>query len=210
MADEVKDSGELSLWDLQSGFQTTPLRKVKGDLVEISENENHFIAFKLANLEVLESIEPYDLATAAIDVGRKSNKADSKWGVMAISIRPFVAPGTKPENLIGHRIGLVMTPDHPLPSKSQETGKWETKKQDAWEMFEFDGKVQGGVAKSAEEIAVDLLDGKTAAQFKVEAAKNDLIRTDPALIKSIADNSFAAKMVTAGKFELKDGKYSKK
>lgn len=199
----------------------------KGEKVRTST----IINLMLKDIEVLEAIEPYHLPIFTIQVPL-SGKNKSKWGVLGNSLNAvldtqYTAEQLDPHNpayvkpqdredigsCIGKRLGLVMadgdegrpTPPNLWDGRAKE-GKGGDAPTPTWMVYMVEGY---GTAESArtspEEKAMEVLDGKTQAQFNKEALADPVIREDTELLQSIGKpvsnpTSFTARMQSEGTF----------
>jgi len=110
---------------------------------------------------------------------------------------------------IGKRLGFVLTDGEdgrPEPADLYDGRLDADKPTAAWTVYEIEGiGVAGGQGVSPMDLAMDMLDGKTLAEFNAKALANPIIRNDTPLLQAIgmpptAPNSFANTMLVAKKF----------
>jgi hypothetical protein len=184
------------------------------------------ISLNIRDIEVLEAVEPYHLPIFTININQ-SNRKKSRWGVLGESFNQVVDSQltkeqldptnpafVKPENrmdikdALGKKIGLVMSDGvggRPEPHMLFDGRTQKDEPTTAWMVYMVDGARPGVTAQSAWDIAVELLNGKTLADFNTLALANPSIRSDTALLQAVskpltAADSFANTMVDSGQF----------
>lgn len=235
-----------------------PLRRFFGVLVscpqetkkydEGTPNERSSVQLSLnfKDLEVVESVEPYNFPIYTIQL-TLSNRKKSRYGVFGMSLADildqsltdeqkdptspeYVKPSDRPDlaDCIDKRIGMVMAdgeegrpPQHNLfdgRAKDELHPKGQDVPTATWEVFSVEGygstDAEGG--KSALDTAMELLDGKTSAQFNSAALENEVVRGDIDLFTSIglplsSPKNFITSMVASKQFkkDSKTGVYSR-
>jgi len=191
------------------------------------------------DIEVIEAIEPYQFPIYTISLslsnrkksmwgvlsegpqGQKqvgfNNVADQQYTAEQLdSTNPaYVKPKDRLDikQCIGKRIGYVMCdgeegrPAMPLLFDGRAN---EDRPRACWTVYSIEGVgVAGGQGMSPMDKAMNLLDGKTLADFNAAALADAQVRGDAALLQAIskpvsAPDSFANTMVTAGKFAKDD------
>ena len=196
------------------------------------------ISLNTKDIEVIEAVEPYHFPIYTIQF-TLSNRKKSKYGVFGTSLAEildqqyseaqrdpnspdYVKPADRMDlkDCIGKRLGFVIAdgeegrpPLHLLfdgRAKDETHPKGQDMPTPAWECYMVEGVgVKGGEGSSPLDKAMELLDGKTVAQFNQAALANDVVRSDVNLLQSIgmpvsAPNSFTNTMVTGGKFTKDD------
>src|SRR3990167_7069804 len=78
-APDLREQISQSIYNLQDGFQRTPLRDIRGEFVNFEpridvKNSRTRVALQLAEIEVLESTEPYSFPTAEIEILHSNRK----------------------------------------------------------------------------------------------------------------------------------------
>ena len=187
----------ISVWNLETSFQRTPLRKLWGTLSKYSlpqvRDRVRFL-LDLADIEVLESTEPYPFPIAQLDI--PFNKRESSvCGVLLLSARKFLTKEQDFDNLVGKRMLFEMTPGHPIWNQKQ--GK--EVPSDCWEIIEVKGI--GSVAKTPTDRAVELLLGHTEAEFSQAFFKDEQVRKgeDAGILqKTVLDKQFIPALITNG------------
>lgn len=191
-------------------------------------------SYNFKDIEVIEAVEPYPFPIYTIGL-TESNRKKSRYGVFSDSLVEILDSVLTPSQLdpnspefvqtkdrmdwpdcLGKRLGIVLAdgqdgrpPMHNL-FDGRATDDKHPKGQDvptaAWEVYMVEGVgTKGGSGKSPIDTTMELLDGKTLAEFNQLAYASDAVRGDVALLQAIgmpatAPNSFANKMVTEGKF----------
>jgi len=193
------------------------------------------VTLNFKGLEVVEAVEPYQFPIYSLPPISASNRKRSKWGIMGISCasildqqysaeqldpsNPVYIPPAKRMNLkdlIGKRMGMVLADGEngrPTPPELWDGraagGEGANVPTPCWKVYEVEGiGVAGGQGKTALDRAIELLEGKTMADFNAVAMSDPLIRTDAALLTSIsaqpdAPTNFCNTMLTTGNF-IKD------
>lgn len=116
---------------------------------------------------------------------------------------------------LSKRIGMVVCDGEdgrpPMPNLFDgraNDGKGADVPTPAWTVYSIEGVGMAGTqGKNATELAMDILNGKTLADFNKEALDSLVIRSDTGLLQSIslpptAEGSFASKLVADGKFTV--------
>jgi len=202
------------------------------------ERKSTRASLNFKDIEVIEAIEPYNFPIYIIQL-TESNRKKSRYGVFGVSLADvldlqynedqkdpsspnYVHPSKRMDlkDCIGKRIGVVLADGedgrpsmHDLydgRAKDEEHPKGQDVPTAAWEVYMVEGVgVKGGGGASPLDKAMELLDGKTIAEFNQAALANDLIRSDVSLLQSIgmpasAPNSFANTMIATGRFTKDD------
>ena len=189
------------------------------------------VTLNFKDIEVIEAIEPYHYPIFSIEL-MESNRKGSKWGVFGESLVAildqqysadeldpgspnFVHPKDRMNlsDCFGKRFGMVMADGEDGRPKSPDLwdgrtneGKGGNVPTPSWKVYSVEGI---GSADSSgatpEEEAMQLLDGKTLAEFNQAALQNEAIRSDVALLQAIGSppaspKNFANALVKAGKF----------
>ena len=193
------------------------------------------INLNYGDIDVQESVEPYHFPTVTITISQ-SNKKKSRWGVFGGSFNDVVDqqysadqldqgnPNYVPpkdrmdiEKCIGKRMGLVMAdgedgrPKPPIlwNGRAGEDGKGADVPTPTWTVYSVEGVGVVGGGQNPMDLAMDMLDGATLAEFNAKAMANPVVRGDVELLQAIsqppsAPGSFANALVTAGKFTKDD------
>lgn len=222
MSDELD-----SIRGLVEGGTNSPLRRFIGSFKGNQQEEkkgNDNKAYKVNNLqfadiEVLESVEPYNFPIATISISA-SNRKNSKWGVFADSLVllldagiPEDTPAEQRKGLkdcIEHRMGLVFADGidgRPEPPTMWDGRDKKEKPNPSWMAYSLDGQVAGTGAKSLEDTLYDMLDSSTLVEFNGKALMSEVVRNNPDLLQKISKpvgdaGNFATAAVAAGKVTL--------
>lgn len=178
----------------------TPLREFSGILDAIYPEERKFGDVNVMNfrdVEVKESVEPYNFPTATIAI-KVSNLKGSGWGVFGESLNLLIPEDEDISDCVGKRLNLKMEVGH-VYGKTKEgidmVGN-------PWTVTEVEGEAApaaGGKGKSsATDKAKTLIIGKTRAEFNKDAFADSAIRKDAALTRAITDKSFINAMIELG------------
>jgi hypothetical protein len=186
-----------------SGFDS-PLRDFRGtfDSWAVKEDTRFdrtrvVVQLNFKDVEVLESVEPWEFPIATIEIGH-SNRKRSRWGVLAESALKFIPDGDIGD-LVGHTLRMKVTPGHMLYDGRQ--GK--EVPTEAWEIIEIDGRGSGKSAqvtikRTPEQAALQILHGKTLAEFNQQVLRDPDVRTDSNLLLSIINNTWVQSQIAAG------------
>ena len=198
--------------NLVAGGGGTPLRDFWGTLKSIYPEPDNFgdkNVLNFADVEVIESTEPYNFPTATIKI-KISNKKDSSWGVFAESVNEYLQPDEDVIDLVEKRLHMQMQVDYEFQGKDKVTG--EPFKGNPWKILEIEGITVAGAeptVSSAMAKAKALLIGKTRAEFNKAALADTAIRKDTELVRAITDKSFVKSMLDTGEFvEDENGVFS--
>ena len=219
-------------------LDSAPREEQKWDEGQPTERTSMRLSLNFKDLEVIEAIEPYQFPIYTLQL-TESNRKKSRYGVFGLSLAeildqqysetqkdpssPEYVPPAKRKDLkdcVGMRIGVVLAdgedgrpPKHDLfdgRAKDDEHPKGQDVPTAVWEAYMVEGiGVKGSGGMTALVKAMELLDGKTIAEFNQAAVGNDLIRSDINLLQSIgmpvtAPNSFTNTMVAGGQFTKDD------
>lgn len=182
------------------------------------------------DVEVIKSITPYALPIFTIRFGIAVT-TNSKWGIFSKSFNDIVDAQYSPEQnnpqssnyiptkdrtqlkqTFGLRHGLVLCDGlegRPAPFMVYNGRTREEAATPIWNIYSIEGYgVAGAQGVVPMDKAIEVLDGKTLAQFNAIAYEDEVIKSDPQLLTMIglpisAPNSFANTMLAAGKF-IKD------
>ena len=209
-----------------------------------NKRESYQVSLNFKELDVLESIEPYHFPIYSVTV-TESNRKKSKFGVFGVSLASildqqysdaqkdpsspeYVRPSDRMDlkDCISKRIGMVLAdgeegrpPMHELfdgRSKDEAHPKGQDVPTAAWEVYMVEGiGIAGEEGISPLEKAMELLDGKTLAEFNSAALASDSVRSDVELLNSIgmavsAPKSFTNTMIASKQFyKSQDGIFHK-
>jgi len=211
----VEEQDLISGRNLQDGFGT-PLRRFVGVFDGYTKEpaqgyEGTRVNLNFKDVEVLESIEPYNFPTATINIGL-SNKKKSKWGYFAQSMCEFLPDNQDIPDAKGKKVGMVFTDgkdERPLgkPIWNRDADRTEFPDGEVpnavWIVYEIEGATvaaAGTVAMTSTDRAKELLDGKSLGDFNKAAFADQMIRKDAELQRSITDKSFQKVMLESGEF----------
>ena len=207
--------------------------------------ESTRVSLNFKEIDVKESVEPYHFPIYVVTLSQSTRKKsrwgvfsegtpkDRSVGfnnVVDQQYSPEQLDPTSPEYIkpsermdlkdcLGKRFGMVLTDGQegrPEPMNLFDGRSNTDKPTPAWTVYEVEGiGTAGGQGTSPMEVAMDLLDGKTLAQFNKDALANPVIRGDTTLLQSIsmpvsAPSNFANTLVKSGAFAKdKQGVYHK-
>ena len=188
----------------------TPLRKFWGKLAEITpraDRDRTMVDLNYMDVEVLElipgAVYPHPIAQLNI---RYTKRERSGWGKLIQSAEKIGYDDLKA--LLDKRI--LMEAHMEQYGTNQETN--EVIQGLVWEVREVEGGSAGvGAAVAAGpvapmEVALDLVHGRTQAEFAEAALQNTVLRT-PENQKGIFDNSLLSGLVASGQVELEGDRY---
>lgn len=190
----------VSVRGLTDGFGT-PLRRFKGKFHSYATRPlNQWgktpVDLNFQDVQVVESTEPYPFPTASISISLSKTKG-SAWGVFAGSLAKFLDKSGDIQQAVGKVMELALTPGHSF-GKNRQTN--EPIISDCWEVIALEGS---GVKVDPTVRALELLDGKTAAEFNQRVFADPVVKQDSKLLSSILDNTFLPAQEAAGKI-IKD------
>ncbi len=204
MVEEGQDL--LSIRGLQEDFGT-PIKEFKGVLVGYTLEPDKPAKLNFDQVEIIESSEPYPYPTCTIEIW-PSNRVKSNWGIFGTSLGKIIPADQDLRDCISKVFWMKFTPGHMLRRKNKETEEWGDVAVNAWEVIEAGGAGGGATSGAQGMTAIDkakaLLDGKNVVDFNKAAMADDLVRSDPELLKSIVAKTFVAELVDSGSF-TKDG-----
>jgi hypothetical protein len=201
---------DVSIRGLQEGFEATPLRKFRGKLDSYAPEpasgyEGWRVNLNFSNVEVLQSTEPYPYPVAVINIGL-SNRKRSKWGYFAQSLAALIPETEDIKDQVGKTLGMVFCDGQegrpePKPIYNREAGG--EVPTPVWVVFEVEGRTaETASGKSVQDIAMEILNGKTLAQFNQEILQRPEVRANPDFQRSILDKSFVTALVQTGQFTV--------
>lgn len=198
-------------------FNQHPLINFKADITDINESQrpqrnnpakmNNFLTFDMADVEVIESREPYTFPTTQIEI-LEINIPGSNWEALKASIRKCGYSGDL-NGLIGKRAHWQYTTAM-LSQRNQTTQKFETKEGNCWQIVEIEG-VENTSDKLLSAV-LDIANGVDAATFKTNFLTNNDIRGYtgyPDMIAEVMNNKTLDLLVAAGKLSFDGTLYHK-
>jgi len=223
----------------ETGGFKSPLRYFRGRLDSITGSMVMLgkmtqakleVCYNFSELEVFESSTPYPFPISQITV-MHSVRDKSGMGVLGASMDNIVNAGVdantpqvqakNQDALIGVLQEWKVTPGHMM----WDTAKKEETPRDSWEVVwaeGFGGTPNSGVAPapatvaagsgvSASQKAIDILDGKTQAQWNNVVFQDNVVKSDATLINSIIAGEFISSIEESGVVTKDDdGVYHKK
>lgn len=212
-----QDVPKPSFKGLTKGGRTI-LKHFRGTLIGCpgkTEYNNVQYYFQFVNLQVLatDGDQPYLFPNAEIKV-KYSNREESSWGHLGDSVTLAMGLKSREEIDFDKLVGKIQewTRVDDVPYGKDKDGK--PMMGTDWKVNFIEGytPVPGGAATpgvagganiapilSPVQVALSLLDGKTAIDFWKAALTNDTIKKDAALGSSILDNTFVESLKAAGK-----------
>lgn len=198
---------QVSIRGLTEGGFETPLRRFKGRYVglktePITDAQGNTtgkirVILQYSDVEVIDSTEPYNFPTAEIRFSH-SLKKGSKWGIFSESLVKLLPEDEDLNECKGKMMELVYTPDHDF-GENRDTG--ERIVSSIWEVASIEG---GGAKVNPIERALELLDGKTIAEFNQVVFSDPAIKGDVAFGETLLDDSFIKSMLDSGKVTKND------
>lgn len=190
---------QVSIRGLTEGFQS-PLKQFKGRYAghktePAYDPKKIRVILQFTDVDVIDSTEPYQFPTAEIRINH-STKKGSMWGIFSESLLKLIDDDKDLKDCKGMVLEMKLTPDHHF-GENKDTG--EEIVRSAWEVLSVEGK-KGSTSKvNASDRALQLLNGKTLAQFHQIAFADPAIKGDTALQEAILDETFVTAMLAAGK-----------
>lgn len=199
----------------RSGY---PLVKFSGVLDSYYDEEDNFsntqVHLNFTDMEVEEAVEPYPFPIAELTV-KYSNYKRSGWGIFAESLAKCLGDDEDLPDLIGRKVTMAYTQGHDMGFKDKN---WQAEVDDdgnatneserpnvviaAWEVIAVDGVGAGTAGVSPYDRLIELLDGKTRAEFNKAALSDPLIKAQGvAYIKAqITSRVFVSDAIKDGLF----------
>lgn len=202
MTDELTDKVTIRGLVDGSDYQATPLREFKGKFVSHkAETDTRYnkvkVTLNFSDLQVIETTEPYNLPIAEIPINFSDRKR-SKWGILSDSLVKFLKESEDLKDAYGRTLHMKYTPDHNF-GKNKQTG--EDMVQGAWEVIGIDGAT---TKVDAVERVIQLLDGKTEAEFGQVVFQDVIVKGDSKVQDSIVNKTMIPSLITAGKVKKDD------
>ena len=189
--------------------------------------DSNRITLNFRDIEVIEAVEPYHFPTFSPQM-TLSNRKKSRWGVFGMSLNDildqqytkeqldptsptYVKPSDRMDikDCINKKLGLVVADGEegrPQPPMLYDGRAQVDAPTPAWTAYSVEGVgVAGGQGVTPLDKAMQLLDGKTRAEFNKEALADPMIRNDATLLQAIsappaAASSFITTMTDSGQF----------
>lgn len=184
----------------------TPLREFVGTFDSYYTTQNKFdkttVNILFRDIDVVETESPpYTDDTFTMMLGL-AKKAKSKWGYFFNSLKAVVVDDEPLEAAVGKRFRVKVTSGHPIWDK-------ESNKEIMHSVWEVIGIESAPASTGADPgmVAMDLINGKTDAEFISAAAANPVIATDAQFRASIINKSWQKMMVESGSIVQVDGRY---
>jgi hypothetical protein len=200
------------------GGPNTPLRDFWGtfdgyDPVHNAQFNSLNVKLKFSDIEVLESLTPYDFPAAELTI-KFSDRADgSLWGIFSGSVNKHLAETEDLPALIGKRVHLKYTPGHMMFNRSLNNGTGGQEAREAWEMIGVEGAAgSNGAGAAAAALSPDaailiILEGKTEQEFNAAALRDNRVKADAGMVGKILNRSLIGELVTNGSATLVEGRY---
>lgn len=189
----------ISVRGLRDSEFGTPLRDFSGVLDSYYPDDRKFgtfVVLSFKDVEVIKSDEPYNFPIAQVAI-KLSGTKNSAWGIFAESLAVFLKEEEDFKDCVGRRMGLRMEIGH-VYGKDRESQ--EDMVGNPWTVYELEGAAASGIVlPTAADRALELLIGKTRAEFNKAAYADPIIRKDTALQRAITDKSFINSQLQLGK-----------
>lgn len=170
---------------------------------EANNREFMIITFNFTDLEVIESVEPYPFPVASFGIGY-STAENTKWDALAKSIKKLFGKTPALDEIVGKMQEWHFAPCK-LTKKDDETGAWTLAPDNAWQVLSLDGI--GSAAETAVDIndhILDLLDGKTEADFNQAIFTDPKVRGHADIIESHTNRELLPTLEKAGRAHRDD------
>jgi len=193
----------------------TPLKKFTGHFDEytvvarkgkFAKEGQQDVHLKFSNMKDIISDSPYEYKTTVLAL-KYSDALKSGWVIFENSIASLLG---KPEGTVGidNVVGMDLTmerEDDYFFFHDEKTGK--DSKGTVWRVTSGTGKASATTPLAK---AVELLEGKSKAEFPAIAIADDVIKTDATLCNSIIEGTFFDTKEVTEMYNEVDGKYTKK
>ena len=187
----------ISVRNLTDSTFGTPLREFKGKLENYYPEEQKYgtmVQLNFKDVEVINSVEPYNFPTAIISI-KLSSKKRSGWGILGDSLAKLLGPDEDIKDTLQKEWHMKMREGY-IYGQDKNTG--EDMVGNPWECIELEGATGATTLQSAADRARELIPGKTRAEFNKAAYADPIIRKDSTLQRAITNKSFIAGLLTTG------------
>ena len=186
----------VSFRNFETPVPRNPLRDFKGTFEKYRTETRTFrdggtglyVVLDFTDVQVIEAAEPYDFPIATLDFPY-SRRRTSRWTILGDSATKLVKPDQDIRDMVGMRLHMKMATYDLYDGRAQKAVP-----QLAWEVVGIEGAGTAQVKQSPEARALEILDGKTLAQFNQEVLKDPLIRTS-AIGQEVMDRTFVPRQI---------------
>jgi hypothetical protein len=164
------------------------------------------VILMFTDIKVIESDEEYGLKTAIIGINF-SDSVNGGWVWFEDTIAEAIDVSTDDvcvDMIVGKRMKMTRTDNHLF---FKDTKKNTESRGSVWSVS--DVKDSEGGSTSAIDEALELLDGKTKAEFTKLAMRDSAIKKDSKISKAILNGSFFDNAEVTSAFDVIDGKYAR-
>ena len=217
MSEIIDENFKPSIRGLEEGFPTIPLRKFTGTFKGWSHEpilgeggvQTGKMRVKLEfvdlDMDTLESDEPYLFPVCELPI-TYSKKKTSGWGVFSESLIALVHAESDLDDAIGNVMTIEREDKHLFFTAKDGTKAEGT----VWRVIAMQGvgtapsatAPAGAAVGDPDEIALVILSGKTADEFKQAALSDPVLKGLPDTIISIVSGGFLTKMEAAKRVVL--------
>lgn len=216
----MADGFEVVLTAEEAGFGEfeirNPLLGFTGTLETVTTSDTEYgtkkYTFNFGSITDVKCSEGYTyefpVAQVAVNRGKKITKT-SPYGILLDSVQR-IAPDAKDWlGLVGGTYRVEYTPDHELFNRKfmDDNTLPRTIQGSAWEIVEVvagAGEIPDGEPQSTEDIALELLNGKTRQQFMLAAMKDSSINADKAFSGNIRNGKWLKSMIESYRVVVDD------
>ena len=144
------------------------LSNIEWETKEFDDRKSHQATFNFIDVTVIRSVEPYILPIANIRFNM-SRAANTRWAAMTSSFRKIVpleayAGMETPPNILVGKMQEWALSTVPLTGINQDTGKFEVKDREAWQLVSVEGFTDSS-GPSLMELVVENSDGKNKEEI---------------------------------------------
>jgi len=170
----------VSFRNFETPVPRNPLRDFKGTFEKYRTETRTFrdggtglyVVLDFTDVQVIEAAEPYDFPIATLDFPY-SRRRTSRWTILGDSATKLLKDDQDIRDAVGMRLHMKMATYDLYDGRAQKAVP-----QLAWEVVGIEG-TGTAVKQSPGARALEILDGKTLAQFNQEVLKDPLVRTSP-------------------------------
>lgn len=183
--------------------RSSPVTKFRGRLddARVSYDERRsraVVTFYWSDIEVIVSDPPYPYPTFSFTIN-SSNRASSSFGVLVESVsKIFGHKDWAWSEQMGKTFVMELTPDHRFGNNREGNPIIAS----CWEAQAIEG--EGAVGIKPSDKAIELLSGKTLAEFQQLALADPVVREDAALVGLILSGGFVTSLLATGKVVVDD------
>jgi len=165
---------------------------------ESSGREYMVVKFDFTDLVVIDSVEPYPFPVAVIEIGYSSTEK-TKWDALAQSIKKLYGRTPALDEIV-EKTQEWHFGDCKLRTLDDSDKQWKDLPGQAWQIVSIEGIGDPAVeTQNRDDHVLDLLDGRTEADFNQEVLTDPTVRQDRDLVTAITNRELLPSLEKAGR-----------